>query len=95
MFIKAEGSKNKSQDMYLIVKIVDGMAWLQKLNGSKFHSKHYEVPLADIFPAIVPPSDRLRNDSPISSSDEEEDEPPPSAPTSDDPTERELPVDAR
>ena len=34
VFIKSEGGKNKSRDVYLVMKIVDNMATLQKISGS-------------------------------------------------------------
>ena len=78
VFIKAEGNKNKSRDMYLIVGIVDSMASLQKLNGSKFLTKRYEVPLVDIFPAVLPSSVPTPTAPLSSSSEEDEEDPPPS-----------------
>ncbi len=49
VFIKSEGSKNKSRDMYIVMDINDRMASLQKLTGSKFQSRKYDVPLTNIF----------------------------------------------
>jgi hypothetical protein len=73
VFIKSEGNKNKSRDMYLIVGIAGKLASLQKLSGSKFLARRYDVPLVDIFPAITSPVTRSSQDrEPISSSSDEE-----------------------
>ena len=56
MYIKSEGTKHKSREMYLVMDIQDRMAILQKLNNSKFQSRRYEVPLSGIFHAIQPSS---------------------------------------
>ena len=81
VFIKSEGNKNKSRDMYLVVDVVDGMSSLQKLNGTKFLTKRYEVPLVDIFPAVMPSAVRVPEDR-VSSSSEDEDEEDPLPPAS-------------
>ena len=93
VFIKSEGDKNKSRDMYLVMDIQDTMAVLQKLNGTKFQSTRYDVPLTNIYHAIKP-NRQNKSPEPIttdhtsvtssSSSDEddenEEDIPPPPLP---------------
>ena len=92
VFIKSEGKKTKSRDVYVIIKILGELATLQKLNGSKFLTKQYEVPLTNLFTALKPntvdqpPVDLVpantQADSSSSSSDEEEGEdqqPPPPA----------------
>ena len=92
VFIKSEGNKNKSRDVYVIVKIVDELATLQKLNGSKFLSKQYEVPLTNVFTALKPcepnkthtnlgPTDTGDTSSSSSDEEEEEDQHPPTAAT--------------
>ena len=52
--MKGEGNKNKSRELYLVMDIHEDIAALQKLNGTKFQSRRYEVPLQNIFPAIKP-----------------------------------------
>ena len=81
VFIKSEGDKNKSRDLYLVMDIQNTMAVLQKLNGTKFQSNRYEVPLTHIYHAIKPSrysktpqgaSPGHSSSSSSSSSDEEE-----------------------
>ena len=85
VFIKSEGDKNKSRDTYLVMDIQNTMAILQKLNGTKFQSRRYEVPLTNVFHAIKPsrsdnsskptaPSDHTTYASSSSSDEEDEDE---------------------
>ena len=57
VFIKSDGDKNRSRDLYLVMSVEGCMATLQKLRGSKFLSRRYEVPLTDLFHAITPRSD--------------------------------------
>ena len=77
VYIKSEGNKNKSRDMYLVMDIVinNNMAILQKLIGSTFQSRQYEVPLSRIFHAIEPNNPGAHNSTTMaessSSSDEE------------------------
>ena len=52
MFIKSEGSKHQPRERYIITKIDNDNATIQKMNNLKFMSKKYEVPLCKIFPAI-------------------------------------------
>lgn len=52
VFIKAEGSKLKGRERYIVMQISDRMAVLQKLNGSIFSSRRYEVPLTEIYPVV-------------------------------------------
>ena len=54
VFIKSEGSKNNPRERYIITRIVDRVASLQKMNSSKFCSTKYEVPLAHLLPVVVP-----------------------------------------
>ena len=60
VYIKSELHKNKSRDMYLVVGIQDNMATLQKMKGTKFLSLKYDLPLTDIYPAILPTGSRVR-----------------------------------
>ena len=77
VYIKSEGNKNRSRDLYLVMNIDGDMATIQKLRGSKFLSRRYEVPLTDLFQAITPPSGSQLKKSPVldyassTSSDEE------------------------
>ena len=62
--IKSEGSKFRARDQYIVTDISDRFAILQKLNGSSFISRQYQVPLSDIFPVMeIKPSNLLANDS--------------------------------
>ena len=77
VYIKSDGEKNKSRDLYLVMNIEGSIATLQKLCGSKFLSRRYEVPLTNLFHAISPGS-RSQTDGPLvpdhsssSSSDDE------------------------
>ena len=90
VFIKSEGDKNKSRDIYLVMDIQNAMAVLQKLNGPKFQSHRYNVPLNNIYPAVMPscklptaPSDHtsIAVSSLSDEEDEEEDTPPAHVPT--------------
>ena len=54
VFVKSDGDKNKSRDIYLVMDIQGDMAVLQKLNDTKFHSLRYDVPLTNVYPAIKP-----------------------------------------
>ena len=49
VFIKSDGDKNKSRDLYLVMNI-------QKIHSSKFLSRQYEVQLTNIFHDIAPSS---------------------------------------
>ena len=95
VFIKSEGDKNKSRDMYLIVDVNDDMASLQKLCGSKFLSRRYDVPMVDIFPAVSPPTLRSPKDVELvsSSSEDEEEDLHPSSTSSDSASEPEPPAE--
>ena len=76
VFIKSDGDKNRSRDLYLVMNIEGNTAIIQKLHGSKFLSRRYEVPLTDLYRAITAPSDRLLHrptpDSSSSSSSDDE-----------------------
>ena len=76
VYIKSEGSKNKSRDMYLVTDVMNNMAAIQKLYGSTFQSRRYEVPLNRIFHAVKPGNQSGASDPPTvldssSSSDDE------------------------
>ena len=62
VFIKSDGDKNKSRELYLVMDVRNDLAFLQKLNDTKFHSVRYDVPLANVYPAIKP---GYRNSSPL------------------------------
>ena len=69
VFIKDEGTKNKVRDRYIIVKLEDKYAFLQKL-GTKFMSTRYQVPLTQIYASSKPiPTIDIHHDSPSSDSD--------------------------
>lgn len=92
VFIKSDGDKYKSRELYLVMEIRDDMASLQKLNGTKFQSIRYDVPLTNLYPAIKPsrlyvPPPAVDSRSPDTSSssdesDEEEEEVTPPRPVS-------------
>ena len=69
VYIKDEGSKNKARDRYIIVKIDNKYAFIQKF-GDKFMAKQYQVPLSQLFPASSPPVQE-RDDDAHSSVDED------------------------
>ena len=48
--IKHEKQKHRLRDRYIVTKIVNDLAFLQKLN-EKFMSRQYEVPLTALYPA--------------------------------------------
>ncbi len=73
VFIKSEGSKHKPRKMYLVMDVHNGFAGLQKLDGAKFQSRRYEVPLTNIFPAIRSPAVQHEpHDSSSSDSDDDD-----------------------
>lgn len=88
VFIKAERSKLKGRDRYMVMQITGKLCTLQKINGSLFSSRRYELPLTDIYPVASPalPPTEPSNKLPYSS-DESEPEPEaemvPEAPTED------------
>ena len=64
VYIKSEGSKFRARDQYIVTDISDRFAILQKLNGSSFISRQYQVPLSNIFPVMeIKPCNPLVNDS--------------------------------
>ena len=75
VYIKSEGDKNKARDMYLVTRIDvnSNMAFLQKLIGSTFQSRQYDVPLSRIFHAIEPGNGSLSSTTDSSSSSDEDD----------------------
>ena len=73
VYIKSEGDKNHPRELYVVVKLNDKQATLQKLHGQRFMSKQYEVPLNMLYPmtagSVRPP---LEND--VSSESDSEDD---------------------
>ena len=66
VYIKSEGSKHKSREMYLVMDIQGRLAILQKINNAKFQSRRYEVPLSGIYHAIQQRSSRDLPSTPVS-----------------------------
>ena len=85
VYIKSERSKNKGREMYLVVDIIDNtMASLQKLYGSTFQSRQFDIPLSRIFHVISPGSDMPGTAHVMDSSSSDEDWLPTSDATSED-----------
>ena len=55
VFIKEEGSKFKDREQYVVTRIANNYAFLQKMNSGKFMSRQYKVPLTRIYPVIQSP----------------------------------------
>ena len=69
VFIKSEGDKNKPRELYIVTDFRNEMAVLQKLPGTKFQSRQYEVPLTQVFHAIKPsPNSRSYTNNPAEES---------------------------
>lgn len=81
VFIKDEGTKHSPRERYIIVKITNQDAVLQKMNGSKLMSKRYEVPLTRIFPVIAKLTEPIT--STIVEEESSDDGPIPSTPVDD------------
>ena len=54
VFIKAERSKLKWRDRYMIMNITNKHCTLQKITRSLFSSRRYEVPLTEVYPVATP-----------------------------------------
>ena len=63
VYIKDEGTKHSPRERYIIIKITNQDAILQKMNGSKLMSKRYEVPLTRIFPVIAKLTEHITSQS--------------------------------
>ena len=76
VYLKSEGDKFTSRDMYIIVSISGKYASLQKLSGTKFSSRKYTVPMSNMFPISQTAKDptTLPPPPPRSSSDSSEDD---------------------
>ena len=51
VYIKSDGSKSRSRELYMVMDINGDIATLQKINNSKFMSRRYDVPLSHLFHA--------------------------------------------
>ena len=71
VFIKDEGHKNKARERYIITKIEDKYAFLQKLTH-KFMSRIYKIPLVQIYPTFHKSQSRHYHDWDNRSSSESE-----------------------
>ena len=74
VFIKAERSKLKGRDRYIVMDISDRLCFLQKINGTLFSSRRYEVPLTDVYPVAPPSQPPTQSSNPPHSSDESDTE---------------------
>jgi len=70
VFIKAERSKLKGRDRYMVMDIVDRLCFIQKITGSLFSSRRYEVPLTDVYPVAPKSHPTIQPSNPPRSSDE-------------------------
>ena len=52
VYIKSEGNKFKGREHYIVTKIINDFAFLQKITFSKFMSKQYRVHLNQIYPVM-------------------------------------------
>ena len=59
VYIKSEGTKFKGRERYIVMNIRNDMTTLQKINGSLFSSKRYDIPLHDIFPVVSDVPDNI------------------------------------
>ena len=59
VFIKAERSKLKGRDRYMIMNVSNKHCTLQKITGSLFSSRRYEVPLTEVYPVATPTQSEL------------------------------------
>ena len=75
VYIKNEKDKFKARERYIVMQIRNSVAIIQKINGSSFMSRRYEVPLTSIYP-VQPEETSFRPQIPTieSESDEDEDE---------------------
>ena len=79
VYLKSEGTKFKGRERYIVMSIDNNMTILQKINGSLFSSKRYEVPLQDVFPVVsdIPdnftPSNEIQTNDPCSETSDDSD----------------------
>ena len=89
VYLKLERHKFKAREQYIIMQINGTHAILQKLNGDKFCSPRYEVPLSQLFHSSTPVSSSTPSVPHLSSSDSDSDT---EADTVDPPNDEALPA---
>jgi hypothetical protein len=73
VYVKDEGSKHKARDRYIIVKLDEKYASIQKF-GDKFMARQYQVPLSQLFPASSTPVQEQDDDAHSSDDEDSSDE---------------------
>ena len=72
VYVKGEGSKFNSREMYMVVAINGSDAIIQKFKNSKFMSRRYTVPLTQIYRATPMINETPQETSSSSSSSDDD-----------------------